>query len=315
MAPRLSGPAVRDGSRLVRVRHMASPQKTTQTTFRLATLTTLVTVMMGAMVCATESGMACPTWPGCYPGQPFPSFSLPSWIEFTHRAISGACLILLTMSGISVWKSHKDRPLVRWLPWVAVGGAVAAAVFGMSIIFWGLPAPLAALDLFAAMTALFAITAATVALNHGSAPWRWRSSSTVGSALVGGTMLLHVLGILVAGVESYTRCMGWPLLALLSYDGHAAGQVARWVLAGLLAIGIAWMAITRRGLWALALGLLIIEAGLGFVLLSSGISAGLATVYSLLAVGILFTLILATSRAALAPVATSAPQEDLVSVR
>lgn len=278
---------------------MASQKKTTHTTFRLATLFTLLTVIMGSMVCATESGMACPTWPGCYPGQPFPSFSLPPWIEFTHRVISAGCLILLAMSGLSVWKSHKDRPLVRWLPWVALANAIAAAVFGMSIIFWGLPAPLAALDLLTALVALFAITLATVALGRDAVRWTWTKTSTAGSILVGTTAVLHMLGILVAGVESYTRCLGWPLLSLLGYDGHPAGQVARWALAGTIFVGLTWMAVTRRGLWAVGLGLLTIEVVLGFVLLNSGISPALATVYSLLAAGILFTMMLATARAAI----------------
>lgn len=292
---------------------MASQKKTTHTTFRLAVLFTLLTVMMGSMVCATESGMACPTWPGCYPGQPFPHFSLPSWIEFTHRAISGGCLLLLAMSGVSVWKSHKDRPFVRWLPWVAFVNAIAAAAFGMSIIFWGLPSPLAALDLTTAMVALFAITVATVALDRDLSTWTWNRASTTGSLIVGATMLLHVLGILVAGVESYTRCVGWPLLALLSYDGHASGQVARWVLAGMIFAAVTWKAVTVRGLWALALGLLLIEVALGFALLNSGISPALATVYSLLAVGILFTMMLATARSAFVPAERHTLQADLVS--
>ncbi|HMR48588.1 MAG TPA: hypothetical protein PKE40_04060 [Arachnia sp.] len=289
---------------------MASQKKTTQTTFRLATVFTLLSVIMGSMVCATESGLACPTWPGCYPGQPFPSFSLPPWIEFTHRMISAGCLILLAMSGVSVWRSHRDRPLVRWLPWVAFAGAVAAAVFGMSIIFWGLPAPLAAFDLLTALAALFAITLATVALGRDGSRWTWTGTSTAGSVLVGGTAVLHMSGILVAGVESYTRCLGWPLLSLLGYDGHASGQVVRWVLAAAIFVGLTWMAVTRRGLWALALGLLVVEVALGFVLLTSGISPVLATLYSLLATGILFAMMLATARAAILPVEAPTSRND-----
>ena len=93
----------------------------------------------------------------------------------------------------------------------------------------------------------------------------------------------------------------------------AAGQAARWVLAGALALGLAWMAITRKGLWALALGLLVVEVALGFVLLSSGISAVMATIYSLLPVGILFVMMLATSRAAMVESETPATRDDLVS--
>ena len=41
----------------------------TRTVYRLAAAAATLTVAMGAINSATGSGFACPTWPGCYPGQ------------------------------------------------------------------------------------------------------------------------------------------------------------------------------------------------------------------------------------------------------
>lgn len=279
-----------------------SQRNPTRTVFRLATALTLLAVLAGSIVCATESGMACPTWPGCHPGQLVPGFHLPQWIEFGHRLISGACLVLLVMAAISVWRSHRDDPWVRWLPWVAVAGAVAAAVFGMSIIFWGIGAWLGALDLLCSLVSLIAITIATVALEQGGFRWTWTPAASMGVAVVLVLMTLHALGILVAGEGSYTRCMGWPLLSLLSYDGHAWWQVVRLALAAgavLTLVATAWASGWRDRLVWLALGAVAVELVVGVALLARGISPALAALYSFLAVAILWLTVCACASSGL----------------
>lgn len=293
---------------------MAEPRANQRTLFRTATVVTLLAVMMGSLVCATESGMACPTWPGCFEGQLVPGFHLPPWIEFSHRLVSGACLILLIFCGISAWSSQRSNPWVRWLPWVAVVGALAAAVFGMSIIFWGLSAPLGALDLLCSLVALIAITTATAALERGGLRWRWRPSAIAGTATVVALLAMHAGGILVAGTGSFTRCMGWPLWSLLSYDGHTGGQIARWVLAGLAFAGMAALAVTATGraktLALVAAGLLVIEAGLAMLIITSGLNNYLSSSYSLIATLILWFVTLATVLDATAQPAEPRPVSD-----
>ena len=50
--------------------------------------TTFILVVIGVLVRATNSGVACPSWPGCFPGQFLPGFDAGAnvWIEWTHRA-------------------------------------------------------------------------------------------------------------------------------------------------------------------------------------------------------------------------------------
>ncbi|MDO4783470.1 MAG: hypothetical protein Q3997_00045 [Propionibacteriaceae bacterium] len=282
---------------------MSQPSQLTRGTFRLATVCTLLAVIAGSIVCATESGLACPNWPGCYPGQVIPGLHLPPWIEFGHRMISAACLITLVMAATSVWRSHRDDPWVRWLPWVAVVAAIAAAVFGMSIVLWGISSWLGAIDLLCSLIALIAITLATVALERGGFSWRWNPPTVLGTTVVATLLVVHALGILVAGPESYTRCMGWPLLAIHGYDGHPSLQVARLCLAALALMtltALAWMTRARDRAVLAALALIVAEAALGAVLLTQGISYGLAAIYSTLAVLVLWLVALATAREGLA---------------
>ena len=266
--------------------------------FRAATLLTLLSVIMGSLVCATESGLACPTWPGCYPGQLVPGLHLPPWIEFAQRLISGACLIVLVMAGMSVWR-RKDDPWLRWLPWVAVVGALAAAIFGMSVIFWGIGPWLGALDLVCSLIALLAITLATVAIERGSFSWTRTPTTLIGTLAVIDLIVLHALGILVAGPQSFTRCMGWPLPGLMHYDGSEALQIVRLALAGLAALLIVGLVVVSRGRSVLpwvAFALVVAELALGFYLAQTGLHTGAKAAYSALAVLTLWVTALATAR-------------------
>ena len=52
-----------------------------------AVMTTLL-VVLGGIVCATESGAGCPDWPGCY-GRIVPPPQVNAVIEYTHRLVAG----------------------------------------------------------------------------------------------------------------------------------------------------------------------------------------------------------------------------------
>lgn len=51
---------------------MSAPSRATRRLFQIASLFTVAAVTMGAVVCATDSGFECSTWPGCHPGQALP---------------------------------------------------------------------------------------------------------------------------------------------------------------------------------------------------------------------------------------------------
>ncbi|MEA2674604.1 MAG: heme a synthase, partial [Chloroflexota bacterium] len=81
---------------------------------RLAAATVVaafVLVVIGVAVRATGSGEACPTWPGCFPGQFLPNLDSDYhvWVEWTHRTVAALIgFLILGMAALAVL-DHRDR--------------------------------------------------------------------------------------------------------------------------------------------------------------------------------------------------------------
>lgn len=288
--------------------------------FRLAGLFTFLTVTMGALVSATKSGAACPTWPGCRPGDIAPPLAMSPVVEFTHRVVAIAAGPLLLAAAVSAGRLARPDRWVRTLPWVALVGAIAAAAFGRRVVLEGMPAYLGAIDLFCALTALTAMSSATVlaARPAQTGPsdaeaaasrqiWRaWRirpRTAWLGRTAAGGVSVLivmHVTGVLVAGPGSYTSSMGWPLWQVIASDLHPWLQAVRLVLAGLAAVLVAVTAVltawtrVRAGGAAIAAAL-VAELLLGMAIRTNGLHTGVAAAHSALAVALLCGLVLLTT--------------------
>lgn len=228
-----------------------------------ATAITTIAVCMGAVVCATESSAACPTWPGCYPGQFAPNFEINPLIEFIHRVVSMATAPALLVAGL-LTRPHPDRR-VRVLPWVALIGALAAGVFGMFTILTGLPVWAGVLDLLCALTAMVVMVLTSVLLVRGEAEPAvtlpvWAPISLF--AMIGA---LHALGIIVAGPSSFTRCISWPLWFVLDTDNYPALQLLRVVLAVTITVAVAGVAVKARSAISASGLVIIVGAAVGLL--------------------------------------------------
>jgi heme a synthase len=95
-------------------------------------------VVSGATVRLTASGLGCEHWPGCTAGNPFPSKSYHSFIEFGNRIVS-ALTILATLVG---WAGARFTPGVpRWARRLALAtflGTLAQAPLGAITVYAGL---------------------------------------------------------------------------------------------------------------------------------------------------------------------------------
>src|SRR5439155_1759747 len=84
--------------------------------------TTFALVVIGVIVRSTNSGVACPTWPGCFPGQFLPGADAGAnvWFECVHRSV--AVLVGLLVLGIALLAvlDHRDRPSILWPSLAAV---------------------------------------------------------------------------------------------------------------------------------------------------------------------------------------------------
>ena len=95
-------------------------------------------VVTGATVRLTASGLGCEHWPGCTAGNPLPSKSYHSFIEFGNRIVS-ALTILATLVA---WVGARFTPgLPRWTKRLALGtflGTLAQAPLGAITVYAGL---------------------------------------------------------------------------------------------------------------------------------------------------------------------------------
>ncbi len=291
-----------------RVPRLAAARSSTAalTVFRLAGLFTFLTAAMGAVVSATKSGAACPTWPGCNPGEIAPPLAMSPVIEFTHRVVAMTTGLLILGAALTGGRLRRPDRWVRALPWVAMVGAIASAAFGRRVVLDGIPAYLSAIDLLCALIAMTAMGAGAVLAARPALPTAadpesraWRPTpphhvliARIAATSVGVLIVMHVTGILAAGRSSYTSSMGWPLWEIIASDRYPWLQVLRLVLAGVAVVLVVATAVLATRAWLRGWGLaiasaLIAELLLGVLIRTQGLHLGLAATHSVLAVALL----------------------------
>lgn len=89
----------------------------------LTVATVFVLVTIGVVVRATDSGMACPTWPGCFDGQFLPTIadSYQVWLEWIHRTVAVVIGFQVLALAYFAIRDHRDRASILWPTLVAVG--------------------------------------------------------------------------------------------------------------------------------------------------------------------------------------------------
>jgi cytochrome c oxidase assembly protein subunit 15 len=300
-------------------KNASAASSTVLSVFRLAALFTFLAVAMGAVVCATGSGASCPTWPGCRPDEIAPQWALSPVIEFTHRVVAMSAGPLVLAAAVTSRRLPGSHRWVRILPLVALAGALAAGAFGRLAVLSSLPTWLGAVDLFCALSAMTAMGVAAIMVRGlatdparpaGQHPWR---VMRLAAASVTVVIAIHVSGIFAAGPHSYTRCLGWPIWAMVSGDLHPWLQDLRLGLAGLGAALVVATAVAaardgRLRWWGIAIAAMFAaEMVLGLVIRTRELNTGVAAAYSVLAVALLYCLGLLMALAWPARTATDVP--------
>lgn len=91
-------------------------------------------VLTGAGVRLAEAGLGCEDWPNCHEGELAPSNSVPGWIEFGNRLLSGVVGLGCVAA---VWGAYRRVPRRRdltLLAWGLVAGSAAQILLGRFII-------------------------------------------------------------------------------------------------------------------------------------------------------------------------------------
>ena len=73
-------------------------------------------VVIGVVVRATGSGLACPHWPGCFEGQFLPGLDagFNVWIEWVHRTVAALIGLLILGMAVLAFVDHRDRRSILW---------------------------------------------------------------------------------------------------------------------------------------------------------------------------------------------------------
>jgi len=289
---------------------------------------TYLLILIGGLVHATGSSLACPDWPTCY-GTMMPVMQGGVAVEHSHRLAAGTVVILtLTLATlVTLSREAGHRPLRR-VAWLAVGLVFAQALLGGITVLLRLPTVVSTLH--TATSLLFFSTVLYLAVR--TRPWRparvevlagaRRRALAVNGALVAAVAVFFqmVLGGLVRHSGAALACLDvpfcrgslWPSDAhptVLVQALHRLGATAVAVLVLLSAVASVRAARRRPSLVALALAgpvLVVVQVWLGLRAVTSFLD--LATVETHLAVA---TALLA-SQIGLALASLPAPQPDAV---
>src|SRR3954469_8937292 len=174
-------------------------------TFRKLALSTAawlwLIVVTGATVRLTASGLGCEHWPGCTAGNPLPSKSYHSFIEFGNRIVS-ALTILATLVG---WFGARFTPGVpRWVRRLALAtflGTLAQAPLGAITVYADLN-PLLVMSHF--LLALVVLAAGVVVAVEAVSFERGRASERLPILIRRGALLAAaaLLALVVTGTVS-----------------------------------------------------------------------------------------------------------------
>jgi protoheme IX farnesyltransferase len=214
--------------------------------------TTVVLFSVGGLVRGTGSGLGCSTWPACEPGELFPSGTLTSIIEFSHRAVAFIVIVLTLASAVVAWLDHRRERSLLWpalvsFPLVMAQAALGGVVVATELNPWWVTAH------FVAALALIAdvVVMAVWALAPPRPSGRWRGFPVLALLTGGLTAALLLVGtyIRAKGPAYGVAFQDWPLMdgrLVPALGGVRTPMFLHRVLALASFLLVTWTAIRAR---------------------------------------------------------------------
>ena len=223
-------------------------------------IATFVLFAIGGLVRGTGSGLGCSTWPACEPGHLFPSGTVHSLIEFSHRTMAFLVAVLAALTGVVAWRVAAGQPRLRWpavlaFPLVIAQAGVGAFVVATELDPWWVTAHfVTALLLIADVTYVASALVNDRAVDPGD---RHVSDASVGNrsfsrltflvAAVVGALLL--VGTYVRASDAQLVFTDWPLMdgrLVPTLGGAATAMFLHRALAAIAMLLVLWTAIRAR---------------------------------------------------------------------
>jgi cytochrome c oxidase assembly protein subunit 15 len=269
-------------------------------------------IVLGALVRAHGAGLACPDWPLCF-GELVPRFDLKVAFEWGHRVTAGGvALAFAALAGLALKRSATRRATARLLA-VAAALLVAQVVLGALTVWHLLASWSVTAHLLTGTSFALALLLVACALRELGAPVRRPVRSPATTRTLGLAALLLALQIALGGLVSSNHaglaCPEWPTcnggLWFPSFRGgiglHLLHRYNGYLL--LAALALAALASRRdqrlRGLAFAALGIGLLQVGVGIANVSFGLPVEVTALHSALATALAGALTLALREIAL----------------
>jgi protoheme IX farnesyltransferase len=221
----------------------------------LAISTAIATVglfAIGGLVRGTGSGLGCSTWPGCEPGRLFPSGTVHSLIEFSHRGIAFLVLVLSALTGIAAIRSERRDPSVFWPAVLAFPLVMAQAGLGAVVVATELDAGWVTAHFVVALLLIADVTyvaASVVARDRRHPQGTDRSFTRLALVTASVVGLLLLVGTYVRASGAQLVFTDWPLMngrLVPTLGGAATAMFLHRVLAAVAMLLVLWTAIRAR---------------------------------------------------------------------
>jgi protoheme IX farnesyltransferase len=216
-------------------------------------IATAVLFAIGGLVRGTGSGLGCSTWPGCEPGHLFPSGTIHSLIEFSHRGMAFLVLVLSALTGIVAIRSERRDPAVFWPAVLAFPLVMAQAGLGAVVVATDLDAGWVTAHFVVALLLIADVTfvaASAVARDfRGATNANDRSFPRLTLITAGVVGLLLLVGTYVRASGAQLVFTDWPLMdgrLVPTLGGAATTMFLHRVLAAAAMLLVLWTAIRAR---------------------------------------------------------------------
>ncbi len=295
-------------------------------TSTLAAIFAFALVVWGAIVRINGAGMTCPDWPRCR-GVWFPDLGGTVFYEWAHRLGAPILTLLIAAAFVLAFRSRRELPEAMRFAWVALAMvAVQIVIGGLTIRYANNPPSVATHLVVGIGTFVSLLLLAYCAWEELGDRKILKTKAAVAPAL-GALALASTIVALVAVVAGgymsashaggactgFPLCHGWSGATTLAGQIHMGHRLAAYATFALV-VALAVMTATSkqlpsdfRRLVSLALGLAILQVGLGVLTVMSGLIPLLRSVHQ--ATGVLFvaSLALVTYRSQLGHAADADP--------
>jgi protoheme IX farnesyltransferase len=259
-----SGSIARPGAVRGRGYHACVAMLATRPRLRSISLVTAIATValfaVGGLVRGTGSGLGCSSWPACEPGRLFPSGTVHSVIEFSHRAMAFLAIVLAAGTGLIAIRAARREPLVLWpavlaFPLVLAQAGLGAVVVATELDAWWVTAHfVVALLLIADVTYVAAATSTTEASGGGTTDGDTsvrgdRSFPRLALTTAAVVALLLLVGTYVRASDAQLVFTDWPLMdgrLVPTLGGAATAMFLHRVLAAIATLLVLWTAIRAR---------------------------------------------------------------------